>query len=160
MGKQRIELVFFEGCPNVGLARDNLRSALQSASEDITWTEWELGSDSTPKDLRSHGSPTVLIDGRDVTGDTTGAAANGLPSGRRPVGRADSEKSLAGNKRPDYPLRRSCLPGSAGPSACLPRSRRLEPDHGSGGAISAFDGDVDISIRALSDVTYAAHAVE
>ena len=85
MGKQRIELVFFEGCPNVGLARDNLRSALQSASEDITWTEWELGSDSTPKDLRSHGSPTVLIDGRDVTGDTTGAAAmacraDGVPS--------------------------------------------------------------------------------
>ena len=75
MGKQRIELVVFEGCPNVGLARNNLRSALRSASEDITWTEWELGSDSTPKDLRSHGSPTVLIDGRDVTGDTTGAAA-------------------------------------------------------------------------------------
>jgi hypothetical protein len=85
MGKQRIELVFFDGCPNVDLARDNLRSALQSAGEDITWTEWDLGSDSTPKDLRSHGSPTVLIGGRDVTGNTLSAAAmscraDGVPS--------------------------------------------------------------------------------
>ncbi len=85
MGKQRIELVFFEGCPNVGLARDNLRSALQSVDAHITWTEWDLRSDSTPKDLRSYGSPTVLIDGRDVTGDSTGAAAlacraDGVPS--------------------------------------------------------------------------------
>ncbi len=69
----------------MGLARDNLRSALESAGEDITWTEWDLGSDSTPKELRSHGSPTVLIGGRDITGNTAGAAAmscraDGVPS--------------------------------------------------------------------------------
>ena len=29
IGAQRIELVFFEGCPNLSSARDNLRSALQ-----------------------------------------------------------------------------------------------------------------------------------
>ena len=85
MGKERIELVFFEGCRNVGLAHDNLRSALQSAGEGVNWTEWDLGSDSTPKDLRSHGSPTVLIGGRDVTGNTLSAAAmscraDGVPS--------------------------------------------------------------------------------
>ncbi len=85
MGKQNIELVFFEGCPNVGSARENLRSALHSAGEDPTWTEWDLGLDSTPKHLASHGSPTVLIGGRDVTGNTTGAAAmacraDGVPS--------------------------------------------------------------------------------
>jgi hypothetical protein len=85
MGKQSIELVFFEGCPNVDSARDNLRSALQSAGEDPTWTEWDLGVDSTPKHLTSHGSPTVLIDGRDVTGDSDGATAlacraDGVPS--------------------------------------------------------------------------------
>ena len=85
MGKQRIELVFFEWCPNVGLARENLGAALQSAGGDITWTEWDLGSDSTPKDLRSHGSPTVLIGGRDVRGNRLSAAAiscraDGVPS--------------------------------------------------------------------------------
>ena len=84
-GKQKIELIFFEGCPNVDPARDNLRAALQSAGMDATWTEWDLGSDSTPAHCGSHGSPTVLIDGRDVTGDTTGTAgmacrADGAPS--------------------------------------------------------------------------------
>jgi hypothetical protein len=39
----------------------------------------------TPKHLRQHGSPTILIDGRDVTGDPAGAAAmacrvDGVPS--------------------------------------------------------------------------------
>jgi hypothetical protein len=85
MGKRRIELVFFEGCPNVGQARENLRSALRSAGEGLTWTEWDLLSDATPKHLTAHGSPTVLVDGRDVTGDTTGASAmacrtDGVPS--------------------------------------------------------------------------------
>ena len=42
MGKQRIELVFFEGCPNVGLARDNLRSALQSAGDAGAFRGYQL----------------------------------------------------------------------------------------------------------------------
>jgi hypothetical protein len=64
--KQSIEFVFFEGCPNVDMARANLRSAVQSAGEERTWKEWDLGPDATPKHLRSHGSPTVLIDGHDI----------------------------------------------------------------------------------------------
>ena len=85
IGKQSIELIFFEGCPNVDQARNNLRSALQSVDADITWTEWDLRSDSTPEGLRSYGSPTVLIDGRDVTGDSASIGAlacrvDGVPS--------------------------------------------------------------------------------
>ena len=85
-GEHSIELIFFDGCPNVGLARANLRAALESVDADITWTEWDLFADSTPKNLRSYGSPTVLIDGRDVTGGcSTGDAAiscrtDGAPS--------------------------------------------------------------------------------
>ncbi len=74
-GKKSIELVFFDGCPKVSLARDNLRSALQWEGKDTTWTEWDLFADSTPEHLRQHGSPTILIDGRDVTGDAVGAVA-------------------------------------------------------------------------------------
>ena len=85
IGEQSIELVFFEGCPHVSLARDNLRSALQSAGKDTIWTEWDVLSESTPKNLRGHGSPTILIDGNDVTGDPTSAVAiacraDGVPS--------------------------------------------------------------------------------
>ena len=84
-GEQSIELIFFDGCPNVNLARDNLCSALQWEGKDTTWTEWDLFADLTPKHLRQHGSPTILIDGRDVTGDPAGAVAmacrvDGVPS--------------------------------------------------------------------------------
>jgi hypothetical protein len=85
IGEHSIELIFFDGCPNVGLARSNLRAALKSVAADITWTEWDLLVDSTPKNPRSYGSPTVLIDGRDVTGGSPGGAAiscrtDGAPS--------------------------------------------------------------------------------
>ena len=85
MGKRSIELVFFEGCPNVDRARANLRSALQATGADLTWREWDLRADGTPRHLTAHGSPTVLIDGHDVTGDTDPASAmacrtDGVPS--------------------------------------------------------------------------------
>ena len=75
IGEQRIELVFFDGCPNVSSARDNLRSALQWEGKDTTWTEWDLFADSTPKRFRQHGSPTLLIDGHDVMGGSASADA-------------------------------------------------------------------------------------
>ncbi len=84
-GKKSIELVFFDGCPKVRVARDNLRSALQWEGKDTTWTEWDLFSESTPKRLHEHGSPTILIDGCDVTdnpasGDDMACRADGVPS--------------------------------------------------------------------------------
>ena len=51
-GEQSIEIIFFDGCPNVNIARDNLRSALQWEGKDTTWTEWDLFADLTPKHLR------------------------------------------------------------------------------------------------------------
>ena len=74
-GMKTIELVFFDGCPKVSLARDNLRSALQWEGKDTTWTEWDLFADSTPKRFRPHGSPTLLIDGHDVMGGSASADA-------------------------------------------------------------------------------------
>ncbi len=85
MSKRRVELIYFEGCPNVSLARDNLRTALVAAGREWTWTKWDLLADSTPEHLRRYGSPTVLVDGRDVTGGDAGGAArpcrvDGAPS--------------------------------------------------------------------------------
>lgn len=68
MVERTIELVFIEGCPHVDRARANLRSALASAGGSATWTEWDVGSDATPDRYRRFGSPTVLVNGRDVTG--------------------------------------------------------------------------------------------
>lgn len=64
----QIDLVYFEGCPNVADARENLRLALKLQGVELRWSEWDLMADSTPEEFRRYGSPTVLVDGRDVTG--------------------------------------------------------------------------------------------
>ena len=88
MSEERVEFIYFEGCPNTSLARDNLRAALCSAGHELTWTKWDLLADSTPEHLRRYGSPTVLVDGRDVTGGDGGGTA-------KPSCRADGAPSVA-----------------------------------------------------------------
>jgi len=75
MSERKIELIYFDGCPNADEARENLRTVLGAES----WREWDLESDQTPELLRRHGSPTVLVDGRDVT---SGEEATGAPACR------------------------------------------------------------------------------
>ena len=82
----KIELIYFEGCPHTVQARENIRNAAAEVlGHEIEWSEWDLMAASTPDDLKRHGSPTVLIDGRDVTGDDSGndamaCRADGAPS--------------------------------------------------------------------------------
>lgn len=85
MTSPRIDLVYFEGCPNADKARENLKSAIEATGRGLTWSEWDLMSEATPDSFRGHGSPTVLVDGEDVTGDGAEAAAmacraDGAPS--------------------------------------------------------------------------------
>ena len=70
-----IELIYFEGCPNAEAARTNLRAALTSLGKRPEWTEWDLTSPSSPDHVRAFGSPTILVNGTDVTGVVSGAAA-------------------------------------------------------------------------------------
>ena len=84
----RIDLVYFEGCPNADQARENIRAAAGLAGlppERTEWSEWDLMSGDIPEALSEHGSPTVLVDGHDVTGTAPGAdgiacRADGAPS--------------------------------------------------------------------------------
>ena len=64
--KARIELVYFQGCPHVDAARSAVRNALSAMGLPLEWTEWDREDDSTPPALRPYGSPTVLVNGRDV----------------------------------------------------------------------------------------------
>ena len=70
---QRVELVFFEGCPHVAEARRRLRSALSQAGIPPHWDEWDTGKAGTPKSYLKFGSPTILIDGKDISGGTEGS---------------------------------------------------------------------------------------
>lgn len=81
MSERTIDLVYFDGCPNAEAARANLRVVMSDGS----WREWNLSSADTPERFRRYGSPTVLVDGRDVTGDGGSAGAmacraDGAPS--------------------------------------------------------------------------------
>lgn len=81
MPEREIELVYFDGCPNAARARENLASLLEPGS----WMEWNLAAEETPAAFRRFGSPTVLVDGVDVTGADGGNAAmacraDGAPS--------------------------------------------------------------------------------
>jgi|FLOH01.1.fsa_nt_gi mercuric ion transport protein len=81
----QIELVYFEGCPNALQARENIKAAVEASGHSVACTEWDLMAESTPEVFRRYGSPTVLVDGRDVTGDGPANAAmacrsDGVPS--------------------------------------------------------------------------------
>ena len=68
-----VELFYDKDCPNVGQARASLRRALTEAGLPPRWTERELAA--APSPLGALGSPTVLVNGRDVAGADPGDAA-------------------------------------------------------------------------------------
>lgn len=92
----RVELIYDRDCPHVVLAREALRAGFAEAGLAPSWTEWERGAPQSPARVRGYGSPTVLVDGSDVAGESpgTGAAScrlyldargglRGAPTGRR-----------------------------------------------------------------------------
>jgi mercuric ion transport protein len=64
----RVELIYFRGCPHVDEARANLRAALDAARVDTAVAEWERDDSAAPSYVRGYASPTILVDGRDVSG--------------------------------------------------------------------------------------------
>ncbi len=61
-----VELVYDPGCPNVDRARSMLTRALQEVGAPAVWTEWSSGDPTCPEIHRGYGSPTVLVNGKDV----------------------------------------------------------------------------------------------
>src|SRR5712692_1234689 len=63
-----LDLIYEHDCPNAGQARTNLRRALEMAGRPPRWREWSRTDAQTPEHLRRFGSPTILVDRRDVAG--------------------------------------------------------------------------------------------
>lgn len=63
-----VDLVFDAECPNVEDARALLRTALIAAGFPPEWREWLRDGTSTPLELKGFGSPTILVNGSDVSG--------------------------------------------------------------------------------------------
>lgn len=64
----KIHLLHFEGCPNVDAARTALREALAAENVEGPVEEIDVEQPDAPEWARGWGSPTILIDGKDVTG--------------------------------------------------------------------------------------------
>lgn len=69
----KVELVYDRDCPNVDSARDMITAALREAGAPPSWKEWDREDGSTPTALRNFGSPTVLVNGQDVSNDENAA---------------------------------------------------------------------------------------
>jgi len=63
-----VELIYDHDCPNVELTRTRLLQAFAEAGISARWEEWERGDDSSPSHVGAYGSPTILINGKDVAG--------------------------------------------------------------------------------------------
>ncbi len=63
-----IQLLYFTDCPNVELARSALGEALRAEGIEEPFEEIDVESAHAPSWARGWGSPTILIDGEDVSG--------------------------------------------------------------------------------------------
>ena len=64
----QVELVYEKTCPNIELARAQLLRAFAAAAIPPRWHEWEISSPDAPDHVHGYGSPTILVDGQDVSG--------------------------------------------------------------------------------------------
>ena len=75
----RVDLVYDRDCPHIDEARATIRAALEAVGSEIDWREWDREDTRTPDELRGYGSPTVLVNGRDVVAvgnESTASGAN------------------------------------------------------------------------------------
>lgn len=67
----QVELVYEKTCPNIEAARVQLLHAFNEAGMTPRWQEWEVSTADAPAHVHGFGSPTILVDGMDVSGVMT-----------------------------------------------------------------------------------------
>ncbi|MBX2883875.1 MAG: hypothetical protein KTR32_28235 [Granulosicoccus sp.] len=70
-----IQLLVFEGCPMAEPARENLKEALTTCGID-TFEEIDILDSKSPEELRGWGSPTILVNGQDISGHKKGGGVS------------------------------------------------------------------------------------
>jgi hypothetical protein len=69
----KIQLLYFPGCPNLDPARAAIRDALAAEGLAVECDEVDVQAPDAPDWARGWGSPTILIDGEEVTGSPRSA---------------------------------------------------------------------------------------
>jgi hypothetical protein len=69
----KIEILYFEACPNHALAERAVREVLEELKVDAEITRVDVPDEATALRVRFPGSPTIRVDGNDVApGETNG----------------------------------------------------------------------------------------
>ncbi len=71
-----IELIYAKTCPNIVAAREQLLCAFNAVGIAPIWTEWESSDPAMPGYAHGYGSPTILVNGKDVLGALPGTGAS------------------------------------------------------------------------------------
>jgi hypothetical protein len=71
-----VELLYFPDCPNVPAARQQLLRAFAAIGVPPVWSEVDVTAETAPAHTRGYGSPSVLVDGREVTGAAPGGGSS------------------------------------------------------------------------------------
>ncbi len=66
-----VELIYDKDCPNIKRARELLLQAFGQLGLNARWTEWERSDSNAPDYVSNYGSPTILVDQKDVAGTDT-----------------------------------------------------------------------------------------
>lgn len=61
-----LDLIYFAGCPNVQATRESIKTACVLEGLALDWQEWEQSDPKTPSQFKGYGSPTVLVNGKDI----------------------------------------------------------------------------------------------
>jgi len=71
MAKPKIQFLAFPGCPLASAARQALEDAIAQLNLG-SYEDVDILDPAAPQDLKGWGSPTILINGKDVTGGKQG----------------------------------------------------------------------------------------
>lgn len=71
-----IELIYDLDCPNVKDTREHLLQAFTQTQQEPQWKEWDRAGVDSPDYAGHFGSPTILVDGKDVAGELPTTEAN------------------------------------------------------------------------------------
>lgn len=74
--RPRVELIYDSDCPNVEQAREVLLQAFSRTNLPPSWKEFDRKAADSPPYASNFGSPTILVDGKDVTGAKGASDAN------------------------------------------------------------------------------------
>ncbi|MGQ0658414.1 MAG: hypothetical protein ACT4NU_10030 [Chromatiales bacterium] len=68
----QVELIYDTDCPNVQRTRKAILEGFIEAGLQPSWKEWDRKSPDSPAYVLGYGSPTILVNGRDVAGVAPG----------------------------------------------------------------------------------------